>query len=121
MSAVEDKVDEKVHEIEQGSDAWFAARLGKATASRIADVIAKTSKGWGASRGNYAAQLIAERLTGRPVESYSNAAMAWGTKQEPLARSAYSFWCDADVEQVGFIDHPRVAMSGASPDGLVGG
>ena len=51
-------------EIEQGSPEWFAARLGKVTASRVADVIAKTKTGWGASRTNYAAELVAERLTG---------------------------------------------------------
>lgn len=105
---------------EQGSAEWLAQRLGKATASRISDIVAKTKTGWGASRHNYAAQLIAERLTGRLAESYTNAAMQRGTEVEPLARDAYSFMTDLDVEQVGFIQHPTIAMSGASPDGLVG-
>ena len=105
---------------EQGSDAWKIERLGKATASRVADVIAKTKSGWGASRANYAAQLIAERLTGCPQDLYTNAAMQWGTATEPDAIAAYEFYRDVTVERVGFIDHPRIEMSGASPDGLVG-
>lgn len=107
-------------EIEQGSADWFAMRLGKVTASRVADVIAKTKSGYSASRANYAAQLIAERLTGEIAESFSNAAMQWGTEQEPDARLAYEFRYDAEVEQVAFVDHPTIAMSGASPDGLIG-
>lgn len=105
---------------EQGSADWFAARLGKVTASRVSDVVAKTKSGWSASRANYMAQLVAERLTGQPQESYSNAAMQWGIEQEPLARAAYEFRTDATVTPAWFIDHPKIAMSGASPDGLIG-
>jgi putative phage-type endonuclease len=104
----------------QGSDAWFAARLGKVTASRVCDVVAKTKTGWGASRANYAAELIAERLTGVTAPSFMNDAMRWGTETEPRARDAYAQHLDLFVEQIGFVDHPEVAMSGASPDGLVG-
>jgi putative phage-type endonuclease len=104
----------------QGSDAWFAARLGKVTASRVADVIARTKTGYGASRANYMAELIAERLTGARAEGFTNAAMKWGNEQEPEARAAYEFYCDADVVQVGFVRHGQIEMSGASPDGLVG-
>ena len=105
--------------IVQGSPEWFAARCGKVTASRVADVIAKTKTGYGASRANYAAELIAERLTQTTAPSFTNAAMQWGTDQEPHARAAYCFRFDVDVEEVGFVDHPEIAMSGASPDGLV--
>lgn len=107
-------------EIIQGSDAWFASRLGKVTASRVADVIAKTKSGYSASRDNYMAQLICERLTGQKGESFTNAAMQHGTETEPLARSAYENFANVMVEEIGFIDHPRIRMSGASPDGLVG-
>ena len=104
----------------QGSDEWFAERCGKATASRIADVIAKTKSGWGASRANYMAQLISERLTGTTAESYSNAAMQWGIDTEAEARAAYEFHTDETVTEVGFIVHPKIPMSGASPDGIIG-
>lgn len=105
--------------IEQGSPEWFAIRLGKVTASRVADVAAKTKSGWGASRANYMAQLIAERLTGTAAESYTNAAIQWGTEKEPDARAAYEFRTDRAVELVGFVGHPKIQMTGASPDGLV--
>lgn len=104
----------------QGSPEWFAERCGKVTASRVADLIAKTKTGWGASRANYAAELIAERLTGVKAEGYTNAAMQHGIDTEPQARDAYEFYADVGVVQVGFIAHPAIAMTGASPDGLVG-
>jgi len=106
-------------EIIQGSDKWKKIRLGKVTASRVADVIAKTAKGWGASRANYMAELIVERLTGTATEGFTNAAMQWGTDKEPDARDAYEYFADVSVEQVGFVPHPTIAMSGASPDGLI--
>lgn len=107
-------------DIVQGTEEWFEARLGKVTASRVADVIAKTNTGWGAGRANYAAELVAERLTGKTAESYTNAAMQWGTAVEPMARLAYEVHTGAEVEEVGFVDHPVIPMTGASPDGLVG-
>ena len=106
--------------MEQRTEEWFKARLGKVTASRVADVIAKTKSGYSASRDNYMAQLICERLTGQKGESFTNAAMQWGTETEPLARSAYEAYADVMVEEVGFVQHPKIDMAGASPDGLVG-
>lgn len=104
----------------QGTPEWYAERVGKVTASRIADLTAKTKTGYGASRANYLAELIAERLTGAKAESYINAAMQHGIDTEPQARGAYEFYADVEVVQVGFIAHPTIAMAGASPDGLVG-
>jgi putative phage-type endonuclease len=106
--------------IEQGTPEWFSARLGNVTASRVADVIAKTKSGYSASRDNYMAQLICERMTGTVAESYTNAAMAWGSETEPLARAAYESYADVLVDQVGYIPHPIIDRAGASPDGLVG-
>lgn len=105
---------------EQRSDDWFAARAGKATASAIYKIMARTKTGYGADRANYHAQLVAERLTGKPADSYSNAAMQWGIDQEANARAAYAAYIGDTVPEIGFLDHPTVAMSGASPDGLVG-
>jgi putative phage-type endonuclease len=106
--------------MEQRTEEWFAARCGKVTASRVADIIAKTKTGYSASRENYLAQLVCERMTGKPAESYSNAAMQWGTDQEPFARAAYEADKDVLVQEVGFVVHPTIAGAGASPDGLVG-
>lgn len=107
-------------EIVQGSPEWHALRVGRVTASRVADVIAKTKTGYGASRANYMAELIAERLTGIPADKFTNAAMQHGTEYEPEARTAYEFYSDVDVEQAAFVLHPKFFLSGASPDGLVG-
>lgn len=107
-------------DIVQGTDEWRRIRAGKLTASRMADAVAKTKTGWGASRANLMAELIAERLTGVPAERFINDAMRWGTEMEPEARRAYEFMKSYDVVQVGFVTHPLLPMSGASPDGLVG-
>ena len=106
--------------IEQRSDEWFAARIGKVTASRVADVLAKTKTGYSTTRDNYMAQLVCERLTGQKGESFSNAAMQWGTETEPLARISYEVAQNVLVDEVGFVPHPSIIMAGASPDGLVG-
>jgi len=106
--------------IEQGTDEWFAIRIGKVTASRVADLLAKTKSGYSASRDNYMAQLVCERLTGQKGESFTNAAMQHGTETEPLARLAYEVSQNVLVDQVGFVPHPSIKMAGASPDGLVG-
>jgi putative phage-type endonuclease len=106
--------------IEQGTEEWFAQRLGKVTASRVADVIAKTKSGYSASRDNYMAQLVCERLTNTKDAGFSSAAMTWGTETEPLARAAYEAAIDVLVDEVGFINHPTIEAAGASPDGLVG-
>jgi len=106
--------------MEQRTEEWFAARMGKVTASRVADVIAKTKTGYSTSRENYLAQLVCEVLTGKPAESYTNAAMQWGVDQEPLARAAYESHQNVLVDEVGFLTHPTIWQSGASPDGLVG-
>ena len=105
----------------QGSEEWIAARLGKVTASRISDVTAKTkSGGVSETRNNYMADLISERLTGKQAEHYVSGAMQNGTDTEAEARAAYQFERGVLVKQQGFIDHPRIAMAGASPDGFVG-
>jgi putative phage-type endonuclease len=78
------------------------------------------AKGNGVTRGNYEAELIAERLTGRPADSYTSADMLHGIETEDEARANYELAKCCEVQQVGFVDHPTIAMSGASPDGLVG-
>jgi len=107
-------------EIIQGTNEWKQLRLGKATASRIKDIIAKTQKGYSTSRDKYMTQLLLERLTGTVAESYSDAAMAHGVEQEPFARAAYEAAKNVMVDQVAFVNHPTIEQSGASPDGIVG-
>ena len=106
--------------MEQRTDEWFSARAGKVTASRVADLMARTKSGYSASRENYMAQLVVERFTGGQGESFTNAAMQWGTEQEPFARAAYEAREGVFVDEVGFVPHPTIEGAGASPDGLVG-
>ena len=106
--------------IEQRTEEWFAARLGKVTASRVADLMAKTKSGPSASRANYMADLIVERLTGTREEGFTSAAMQWGTDTEPQARAAYEFLTDATVVEEGFCLRSTIPDFGASPDGLIG-
>lgn len=106
----------------QGTPEWYAARAGKVTASRISDVIAKIASGKpSALRATYMGELLCERLTGVCEPGYVSPAMQWGTDNEPLARAAYEYDRPGlEVLEVGFVDHPEVFMSGASPDGYVG-
>ena len=106
-------------EIIQGTNEWKMLRLGKVTASRVKDIIATTKSGYATSRDKYMTQLLLERITNTVADSYINDAMTWGTEQEPFARAKYEGYTSTLVEQVAFIDHPTIPMSGASPDGLV--
>lgn len=106
--------------IEQGSPEWHALRCGKATASRIADIVRKTKTGISASRERYLGELVAQRLTGIVPDGYKSADMDWGNQTEPLACDTYAFVCNIDPEPIDFVDHPSIPMSGASPDRLVG-
>ena len=103
----------------QRSPEWYSQRLGKATASRIADIVAKTKTGVSASRTNYAADLIAERLTGTPTSNFVSGPMQWGIDQEATALALYADRCGVLVQPAEFVDHPEIMWSGASPDGLV--
>lgn len=106
--------------IEQGTPEWHELRRGKVTASRVADILAKTKTGPSASRQNYLIELALQRTTKAIEPSYTNAAMEWGTATEPQARVAYEVSTSKFVDQVPFIDHPTIQGFGCSPDGLVG-
>jgi putative phage-type endonuclease len=109
-----------MQQIDQRTAAWFEQRLGKVTASKIADVMAKTKSGPSASRKNYMMTLLCQRLTGQVEEGFSSAAMQRGTDLEPIARSAYEVDKGVMVQECGFMPCPMIEMAGASPDGLVG-
>lgn len=106
--------------IDQRTDEWFAQRMGKVTASRVADVMATIKSGEAAARRNYKMELLCQRLTGQREEGFNSAAMQRGTDLEPIARSEYELRNDVMVSETGFVIHPVVEQFGASPDGLVG-
>lgn len=102
----------------QQTDEWFIKRLGKPTASRYSDILARTKTGYSASRKNYLSELVIENLTGERKD-FSNASMEWGVETEELARLRYELKTGQQVEQTGFWEHETL-LTGASPDGLVG-
>jgi len=106
--------------MEQGTEEWKLARCGLVTASRVADIIAKTKSGYSTSRANYMAELICERLTSFPTEGFVSSAMQHGIVTEPMARAAYEGTVGALVIETGFVPHGSIPMAGASPDGLIG-
>jgi putative phage-type endonuclease len=109
-----------IHDIPQGSDAWKALRCGKVTASKVADIIARTKSGYGASRANYRTAIVLERMTGTVQDCFVTPAMMHGTLTEPEACDAYSQHMLCKLETVGFVDHPTIPLAGASPDRIVG-
>jgi len=111
--------EDQIEAVQQGTEAWHQLRMGKVTASRVADLLAKTKTGPSASRGNYLIELALQRVTKTIEESYTNAAMEWGTQTEPQARVAYEVKTGNFVDQVAFIDHPTIAGFVCSPDGIV--
>jgi putative phage-type endonuclease len=105
--------------MQQQTPEWFQARLGKATASRMADIMTRTKNGFSAKRRDYLIDLCVERLTGQTKNHYVNSAMQWGIDHEADARFQYEVTTGAIVEEAGFVEHPTIANTGASPDGIV--
>lgn len=106
--------------MEQRTPEWYAARCGKVTASRVADVVTRLKGGgWGAPRAKYMDQIVAERLSGKPQDMRNVRSMTERAEMEPDARVAYEFYTDRAIELVGFVPHPTIENAGASPDGYV--
>jgi putative phage-type endonuclease len=103
----------------QGTPEWRQARVGSLGASRVHDAVARTRNGWSVSRAGALGDIVCERLTGLPVDSFTTEAMRRGTALEPQALAAYAFERNIDVELVGLVRHPRISGTHASPDGLV--
>ena len=106
--------------MQQRSEEWILARMGRVTASRVSDVMAVTKSGPSTSRKNYMMELLCQRLTGRSEEGFVSEAMQRGTNLEPIARSAYEVEAGVMVMETGLMLHPSGIAFGASPDGLVG-
>jgi putative phage-type endonuclease len=104
--------------VEQGTPEWLMARCGCVTASRI-DVVSMKKGKTTAAREKYKFEVLTEALTGRVTEHFVSQAMEWGIENEGTARTAYELATGVDVEKVGFVIHPSIKRSGASPDGLV--
>ena len=104
----------------QGDTEWLQKRLGLLTASRFADLMAKTKTGPSASRKNLITRLTIERLTGNYMQTYQNDAMTRGIEMEAEARKAYEDQELMVVDQADYVPHPTLWYCGCSPDGLIG-
>ena len=104
----------------QGDSVWFEERLGRVTASRVRDVLAKTKNGESAKRQNYRMEMLTEIITGKPAEHFVTPAMDWGIQQESVARATYELNKEVEVDLVGLVIHPTIDRFAASPDGFVG-
>lgn len=109
-------------DLQQGSDAWHQARLGKCTGSKFGSVMTK-----GRRKGEFSNQamtymlaVISERVGNCPTEEVKSKYVEWGKTHEPTARQLYQFEHGGDLSPVGFVNHPTIPNVGASPDGLVG-
>jgi len=109
-----------LYRVPQLSEDWKKSRCGCATASRVADILSRTKSGWGATRANYLAELVAERLTGINAEHYQSKPMQWGNECEAQARKAYEWYRDVTVEMASFVLHPDIPQFGGTPDGFCG-
>ena len=111
----------RVIDCEQGSPEWHAARCGRVTGSRIADIVRKTKNGVSKMRATYLGDLVAERISGfQSGDGFVSQAMQFGKDNEAKARATYAFMYDIEPAQVGFVIHPTIEWAGASPDGLIG-
>jgi putative phage-type endonuclease len=114
-----DREAAQMAQVEQGTEEWLKLRLGKVTASGVADLLVKTKTGASASRANYLIKLAIQRVTGQIEEGFTNDAMQWGKDHEAQARVAYEVVSGNFVDQIGFVEHPSITWFGCSPDGLV--
>lgn len=106
---------------EQGSGAWLNQRVGKLTASRMADAMDFTGKGKeSAKRKALKIEVLAERLTGDAVPHFVSEFMKWGIEVEPEAKQAFELRTGKILTPCGFVPHPQIPDFGASPDSLLG-
>lgn len=109
-------------ELTQGSEAWFQARLGRITASRLGDVMRKTKWGESTYKERLRLELAIERITGKSASNVvMNKAMQDGVEREPDARALFEAVTGKEVALCGSFDHPEIVNTSASPDGLIRG
>ena len=108
----------KAATLTQGTEEWLRARLGRITASGMADVLRKDPAA--KTRVKYMAQLAEERITGMLANGITTHAMETSSAFEKHARRAYELYTDTQIDEYGFVIHPTMDFAGCSPDGVVG-
>lgn len=112
----------RYHEdLDQGSEAWLAARCGLLTASEMKLILTPTLKMADNDKTRaHVYELAAQRLSGYVEPRYISDDMLRGMSDEIDARLVYEQHC-APVQTMGFITNSRWGFTiGYSPDGLVG-
>lgn len=108
----------EIFDCDQGSETWLRIRMGIPTASEFATLLSTgRSGGESKTRRTYLYKLAGERITGTPMESYTNKYMERGKALEPEARNYYAFLTNSKLQRVGFIKNTN---KGCSPDSLIG-
>lgn len=109
-------------DIHQGSEEWYAARLGLLTASEMKLIITPSKLQYACNdkEKSHLHELVAQRITGYIEPNYVGDSMLRGWEDEIYARQAYSENY-SHVTEVGFITNNKWGFTiGYSPDGLVG-
>ena len=107
-----------IHDADQNTDEWMAARLGVPTASKASSIVTSTGAR-SKSLDKYAEYLAGCIFAGRDLDAWQgNQYTDRGHEIEAEARSAYELKFNSDVEEVGFCT-TEDGRYGASPDGLV--
>lgn len=100
--------------MEQRSEAWFAARRKRITASRVGAILGHSPF---ATPDDAMRSMVREAL-GAPSEFTGNVATAWGNAMEANAIADFEMETCLIVAATGF--HEYEDWAGASPDGLIG-
>lgn len=108
----------KVHEAQQGSGEWLAARSTRLTASKLGKVLTSARLEVSKQADDLAMVVAAARVFGAYEDTVSTYHMERGLELEDEARQAYSFLTGHKVREVGLCITDD-GLFGASPDGVV--
>ena len=105
--------------IPYGTEEWYAARLGKVTASRGACLLVNGKGPYGLGEGaqTYAGEVV-RGMMGIPPDEFSTPDMEEGVTREPESIAAYEDKTFRTVDPGGFLLMDG-SIVGASPDGFV--
>lgn len=112
--------------IEQNTDEWYFARLGRFTASRIGDLFSeprskadRLANRPSKSALNYITEVVTEVIHGKPVVKSLDRvpAIAYGKKYEPEAVEWYEAYHEIETQPSGFFVGGE--WLGASPDRII--
>ena len=102
----------------QGGDEWLKQRCGVLTASQFSKVFTGAGKASTQADG-LINTLVAERITGKPTETFKSEAMQRGNDLEPEARQMFELDMGLRANEVGLIKMDDYEI-GCSPDSLIG-